>query len=157
EVEIVAADIAAPADVTRVVAAANSERFPLRGVIHAAGVLDDASLADQTAESFECVLAPKRQGVWNLHRATLGLPLDLFLCYSSTASFMPAPGQANYACANASLDALAHYRRSLGLPAITINWGPWAGAGMTASAGDRARQRRAALGFHDITPDLGGR
>jgi acyl transferase domain-containing protein/NADPH:quinone reductase-like Zn-dependent oxidoreductase len=153
-VEIVTADVAEAREVERLVAAANSQQWPLRGVVHAAGVFADAALADQDAGRFERVMAPKRQGGMNLHRATLDLPLDFFICYSSSGSFMPAPGQANYAAANASLDALAHYRRSRGLTALTIDWGPWA-AGMAASAGERARQHRSGLGICDITPQLG--
>lgn len=105
---------------------------PLAGVIHAAGVLADAMLNNQTAEHFQTVLAAKVAGAWNLHRATLDRQLDFFILFSSVSSIFPAPGQSNYATANAYLDALAHYRKQLGLPALSINWGAWANTGMAA-------------------------
>lgn len=98
---------------------------PLKGVIHAAGVLDDGLIGDQTWDRFEKVLAPKVIGGRLLHRFTKDLPLDFFVLYSSAASVLGSPGQSNYATGNAYLDGLAGYRRSLGLPAISINWGPW--------------------------------
>jgi acyl carrier protein len=104
----------------------------LRGVIHAAGVLDDHLLLNLNAESFQRVLAPKALGAWNLHSLTADLPLDFFITFSSVASVLGSPGQANYAAANAFLDGLAHDRRSRGLPCLSINWGPWAEIGMAA-------------------------
>jgi polyene macrolide polyketide synthase len=98
---------------------------PLKGVIHAAGVLDDGLVGDQTWDRFEKVLAPKITGGHLLHQFTQSLPLDFFVLYSSAASVLGSPGQINYATGNAYLDGLAWYRRSLGLPAISINWGPW--------------------------------
>jgi thioesterase domain-containing protein/acyl carrier protein len=108
---------------------------PLRGVIHAAGVLADGILTEMTLEQFEKPMAPKVAGAWNLHRATLNEQLDFFVLFSSVASVLGSPGQANYAAGNAFLDALAHARRRRGLPAIAINWGPWAGSGMAVEAG----------------------
>jgi NADPH:quinone reductase-like Zn-dependent oxidoreductase/thioesterase domain-containing protein/NADP-dependent 3-hydroxy acid dehydrogenase YdfG/acyl carrier protein len=105
---------------------------PLRGVYHAAGVLDDGVLFDMTVERFDRVLAPKIGGAWNLHTATLDLPLDAFVLFSSVACVLGSPGQGNYAAGNAFLDALAEYRRHHELPATSVNWGPWAGAGMAA-------------------------
>src|SRR5205823_2755402 len=78
------------------------------------------------------VMAPKVAGTWNLHRLTLGLPLDFFLLFSSAASMVGSPGQGNHAAANAFLDGLAHYRRSRGLPAVAINWGGWTEVGAAA-------------------------
>ena len=98
---------------------------PLKGVIHAAGVLDDGLIGDQTWERFEKVLAPKITGGRLLHEFTKDLSLDFFVLYSSAASVLGSPGQSNYATGNSYLDGLAWYRRSLGLPAISINWGPW--------------------------------
>jgi acyl transferase domain-containing protein/thioesterase domain-containing protein/acyl carrier protein len=108
---------------------------PLRGVIHAAGVLADGVLADMTLEQLDRAMRPKVQGGWNLHAATLDAPLDFFVLFSSVASVLGSPGQANYAAGNAMLDALAHARRAAGLPATAINWGPWADSGMAAEAG----------------------
>ncbi|MCO6042585.1 SDR family NAD(P)-dependent oxidoreductase [Aeoliella sp. ICT_H6.2] len=105
---------------------------PLRGVIHAAGVLADGVLADMSLEQLNRAMLSKTVGAWNLHSLTAEMPLDLFVLFSSVAAMIGSPGQANYAAGNATLDALAHYRRSQGLPATSINWGPWAGSGMAA-------------------------
>jgi malonyl CoA-acyl carrier protein transacylase len=104
----------------------------LRGVVHAAGVLADGMLAQQTSEQFARVLAPKVAGAWNLHRATAVIPLDHFILFSSASAILGSPGQGNYAAANAYLDGLAHYRQSLDLPALSVDWGPWSGVGMAA-------------------------
>ena len=108
---------------------------PLRGVIHAAGVLADGILADMTLERLDRAMLPKVEGAWNLHNATLQQPLDFFVMFSSVASILGSPGQGNYAAGNALLDALAHARRAAGLKATAINWGPWAESGMAAEAG----------------------
>ncbi len=105
---------------------------PLRGVIHAAGVLADGVLADMSLDQLDKAMLPKTLGAWNLHEATKDSPLDFFLLFSSVAAILGSPGQGNYAAGNAALDALAHRRRSDGLPATSINWGPWAGSGMAA-------------------------
>ena len=88
-------------------------------------------------DRLEKAMAPKVNGAWNLHRATLDKPLDFFVLFSSIASVFGSPGQANYAAGNAFLDTLAAYRRLQGLPAIAINWGPWAGQGMAESLRSR--------------------
>jgi pimaricinolide synthase PimS1 len=114
---------------------------PIGGVVHAAGALADATLERQDREKFAAVARPKIAGAWNLHRVTqeLGATLDFFVCFSSAASLLGNAGQANYAAANAFLDLLAHERRRLGLPALTVNWGAWAGEGLAArGAGARA-------------------
>jgi acyl transferase domain-containing protein/NADPH:quinone reductase-like Zn-dependent oxidoreductase/thioesterase domain-containing protein/acyl carrier protein len=111
------------------------ERPPLRGVVHAAGVLADGVLADMDLEQFDRAMRPKVQGAWNLHVATQSAPLDWFVMFSSVASVLGSPGQGNYAAGNALLDVLAAHRRAHGLPATTINWGPWSGAGMAGEAG----------------------
>lgn len=128
---------------------------PLRGVIHAAGVLDDGLLLQQDWTRFERVLAPKVAGAWNLHTLTQALPLDFFVLFSSTASLFGSPGQGNYAAANAFLDALAHHRRASGLPGLTINWGPWDEVGMAAASDARSRQRWADRGMALLTPQQG--
>jgi acyl carrier protein len=109
----------------------------LRGIVHAAGVLDDGVLANQTAQRFARVMAPKVRGAWELHTQTQSLPLDFFVWFSSVASLLGSPGQGNYAAANAFLDGLAHHRRGRGLPGISINWGPWAEGGMAANLHSR--------------------
>jgi myxalamid-type polyketide synthase MxaB len=110
--------------------------FPaLRGIIHAAGVLADGVMFDMELDQLDKPLRPKVQGAWNLHTATLDNPLDFFVLFSSVACVLGSPGQSNYAAANAFLDALAAYRGSRGLPALSVNWGPWADSGMAAEAG----------------------
>jgi len=128
-VVVEAGDVSDERDVRRVVTRIERDLPPLRGVVHAAMVLDDAALVDLDAERFRRVLEPKVAGAWNLHRLTSDLPLDVFVLFSSIASVVGHPMQANYAAANAFLDTLAAYRRGLGLPALTIGWGAVAGAG----------------------------
>ena len=96
----------------------------LRGIVHAAGVLDDGMLMQQSAERFTKVAGSKVDGAWHLHTQTLNQSLDFFVLFSSVASVMGSPGQSNYASANAFLDGLAHHRKNQGLAATTINWGP---------------------------------
>jgi acyl transferase domain-containing protein/acyl carrier protein len=135
-VEVVQADISRPADVARLVAICQAHG-PLLGVVHAAGVLDDGILDNQTAGRFARVMAPKARGAWELHVKTQDLPLDFFVCFSSLAALLGSPGQGNYAAANAFLDALAHHRLARGLAALSINWGPWSHAGMAAGLHSR--------------------
>ena len=106
---------------------------PLRGIIHAAGVIDDGVLLRLTWERFRNVMASKVSGSWNLHTLTRQYKLDFFILFSSGASVMGSAGQGNYAAANAFLDALAFYRTSQGLPATSINWGAWASVGAAAT------------------------
>lgn len=128
-VDVVAADISKEADVAHVLSAAPN----LRGIVHAAGVLDDGMIMQQSADRFVKVAGPKVQGAWNLHKQTADHALDFFVLFSSVASVMGSPGQSNYASANAFMDGLAHLRKQQGLAATAINWGPWADVGMAAS------------------------
>jgi acyl carrier protein len=99
------------------------------------------------------VLAPKVLGAWHLHVLTASRRLDFFALFSSAAALLGSPGQANYAAANAFLDALAAYRRARNLPAVSVNWGPWAGKGMTAR--DARGDRFAQTGLGLIDPAIG--
>jgi len=128
--------------------------WPLRGVIHAAGVLEDGLLMKQTREQIERVLRPKVQGAWNLHVLTRQLQLDFFVMYSSAAGLLGSPGQGSYAAANTFLDALAHRRRAEGLPAQSIDWGAFSEVGLAAA--EKSRGERLALrGMRSITPAEG--
>ncbi len=123
---------------------------PLRGIIHAAGVLDDGTIEQQTWSRFALVSAPKVLGAWNLHQRTLSLELEFFVLFSAAAALIGSPGQGNYAAANAFMDALAHHRRSRGLPALSINWGTWAGTGMASRLTAKEKQRWIDRGLRPI-------
>ncbi|HAC64051.1 MAG TPA: hypothetical protein DCF68_11050, partial [Cyanothece sp. UBA12306] len=123
---------------------------PLRGIIHAAGVIDDGVLQQQSWERFEKVMAPKVAGSWNLHHLTQDLPLDFFIGFSSAASVTGTIGQSNYIAANTFVDTLIHHRQALGLPALSINWGAWDEVGMAAKLSREQKQRLAAQGIDFI-------
>nr|WP_062339551.1 type I polyketide synthase [Herbidospora sakaeratensis] len=126
---------------------------PLRGVVHAAGVLDDAVVGSLTPSTIESVLRPKVDGARNLHDLTAGLDLDLFVLFSSIAGVWGNPGQGNYAAANTALDALAAHRRRAGLAAASLAWGPWEldEGGMAGALSDADRRRLASRGFVPLT------
>jgi acyl transferase domain-containing protein/acyl carrier protein len=118
---------------------------PIRGVVHAAGVLQDELLVQLDAAQLNTVLRPKVMGGWLLHRMLKDAPLDFFVLFSSAGSLLGQPGQGNYAAANAFLDALAHHRKSQGQPAMSINWGAWANLGFADTAGGKRLAARLAL------------
>jgi acyl transferase domain-containing protein/NADPH:quinone reductase-like Zn-dependent oxidoreductase len=146
------ADVADPVQLRQVIARIQP---PLRGVLHAAGVVDDAMLAQLTLARFGPVMAPKVRGAWNLTELTASSPLDFFVMFSSGAALLGSPGQANYAAANAFMDALAHRSRRRGMTALSINWGSWAGEGMAGAVDERHRRRWSALGLAMIEPEDG--
>jgi thioester reductase-like protein len=123
---VLQADVANLADMAHVV-----QSIPnLRGVVHAAGTTNFRPLAELTAEDLQTVLRPKVLGGWILHQLTRSRQIDFFVNFSSIVAVIGSKGQAHYAAANQFLDSLAHYRRGLGLPALSINWSFWAGEGM---------------------------
>ena len=141
QVQVVACDVADREALAKVIADIPVQR-PLSGVIHAAGMLDDAVISSLTPERVDAVLRAKVDGAWNLHELTRDLDVSAFVLFSSMAGLAGASGQANYAAANSFLDGLAVHRRAYGLPAMSLGWGLWdQTSGMTGALGaaDRAR------------------
>ena len=146
-VSVVAADVS-DRDAVAGLLAQVPARFPLRGVFHAAGVLDDAVITSLTPERIDTVLRAKVDGAWNLHELTRDLDLSAFVVFSSMAGIVGSPGQGNYAAANSFLDGLAAYRRARGLPGLSVAWGMWEEASaMTQHLGDRDKARMSRVGL----------
>jgi acyl transferase domain-containing protein len=146
-VTVTACDVADRGALAAVLADIPADR-PLTGVIHAAGMLDDATVERLSAAHLDRVFRPKVDAAWHLHELTQELPLSMFVLFSSVAGLLGLPGQANYAAANTFLDGLAVRRRRSGLPAVSIAWGPWdADGGMAGrlAQADAARLARAGL------------
>nr|WP_275939224.1 type I polyketide synthase [Polyangium spumosum] len=154
EVRVIRADVSRRVDVDALLADLRGAMPPLRGIVHAAAVLDDRTLADMGEEQWTRPIAPKALGAWNLHEATRGLPLDFFIMYSSVAGLLGTAGQAGYAGANAFLDALCQARAAQGLPGMSIQWGPFAGVGL-AAAQDNRGERLSAQGMSSFTAEEG--
>lgn len=146
-VTVVTGDIGDPAIAAQAVATATDSGHPLRGIIHCAAVVQDATLDTLDSELIDRVWRGKAEGAWHLHHASAAEPLDFFACFSSLASQLGSPGQAAYAAANAFLDDLVTWRIAQGLPATAIHWGAWAQAGAGQAMADR--------GFIMITPEDG--
>src|SRR5262249_42999959 len=127
-------------------------RYPLRGVFHAAGVLDDGLIASLTPDRLDSVLRPKVDGAWHLHELTTDSDLSAFVVFSSMAGIVGAPGQGNYAAANSFLDGLAAYRRAHGLAGSSVAWGLWEQASaLTRHLGDRDRARMSRVGLAPLS------
>lgn len=149
-VEVVELDVADAQQVDRALSRLRHTMPALRGVVHAAGVLDDATIANLTASQLERVLAPKIDGARHLDAATAGDTLDLFVMFSSAAALVGNAGQAAYAAGNAFLDALAVARRRRGRPGLSVQWGPFTEIGLAAHHADRGA-RLAERGMGGIT------
>ena len=154
-VQVEIADVTDTAAVDAMLERIDATLPPLAGVIHSVGVLSDATLTNQSWDSFEQVLWPKMLGAWHLHRATAPRDLDLFVLFSSITSVLGNAGQANHAAANAFLDQLAAHRRALGLPGQTIAWGAWSGLGEAEEQRERIERQLEAVGTGWITPQQG--
>ena len=153
-VDVVSADVGVRAEMEAVIRDIERRGPPLRGIVHAAGVVEDGALAQQSWERFETVLRTKAEGAWALHELTCGAELDFFVLFSSAAAVLGSGGQGSYAAANAVLDALAHFRSARRLPAVSIGWGRWT-VGLAAAMEDRMRRRWTRQGFAEIDLDVG--
>jgi NADPH:quinone reductase-like Zn-dependent oxidoreductase/acyl carrier protein len=151
EVWVRQADVSVAGEIAAVVQELEAKLGRLRGVLHAAGVLDDGMLAGMTPAQFRSVLGAKVDAARHLDRLTRGKQLDWFVMFSSVASVLGSPGQGNYAAANAYLDALAAERRRRGEAGQSINWGPWSGIGLAAQ--DIRGGRLADRGIGSMTPE----
>jgi acyl transferase domain-containing protein/surfactin synthase thioesterase subunit len=155
EVNVLQADVTDAAEVRRLIDRLAGAAHPLRGIFHCAGLLDDGVLMQMDWPRMQRVLDPKVIGAWLLHEATRELPLDHFVLFSSILGLMGSAGQANYAAANTALDALASRRRRTGLPALALNWGPWAESGIAAASGEKGQSIWRARGTSFITAEIG--
>jgi NAD(P)-dependent dehydrogenase (short-subunit alcohol dehydrogenase family)/aryl carrier-like protein len=150
EIVVHQTDVSDSAQVAGMIQRIEQTMPPLRGVVHAAMVLDDCQLLNLTPERWHRVQAPKATGAWNLHLQTQHLPLDFFVCFSSMSSVFGFAGQSNYAAANAVLDGLADYRRAKRLATLTVNWGYLGEVGYVAR-NEKIGQRFDAFGLHSIS------
>ncbi|WP_088634398.1 type I polyketide synthase [Phaeobacter sp. 22II1-1F12B] len=148
-------DVADKEAMVELLSDAQQKMPPLRGIIHAAGVLDDAMISEMTPARITKVMGPKVDGALVLHALTAERDLDFFVMFASGAGLMGAAGQSNYAAANGFLDAFAHWRRAQGLHALSVDWGSWAEIGMASEVDDRHHKRWEAMGLKMIQPDEG--
>ena len=154
-VRVVACDVADRDTLADVIASIEADR-PLVGVVHTAGVVDDGVIGSLTPDRMDTVMRPKVDAAWNLHELTRDLNLSMFVMYSSVSGAMGSAGQGNYAAANTFLDALAVYRRGLGLPAVSLAWGLWERTStMTADLGETDRERIARGGILALSDEVG--
>ncbi|NDY56492.1 SDR family NAD(P)-dependent oxidoreductase, partial [Desulfovibrio sulfodismutans] len=147
---VVKADVADADSLADALKAALSGLPPLRGVVHCAGVLRDATIANLTSADIRAVLRAKALGGYNLHRLTRDIPLDFFIMFSSATTVLGNPGQGNYVAANTMLENLAAYRRSLGLPAVTFGWGPISDVGMLTSRPEVLQSLKTLTGAQEL-------
>nr|CCE88380.1 polyketide synthase [Sorangium cellulosum] len=148
------ADVSRRDEVERLFARVEEKLPPLCGIVHAAAVLDDHTLLEQSEESFRKVFGPKALGAWHLHALSEGRALDFFVMYSSASALFGAPGQGNYTAANAFVDALSHERARRGLASMSIQWGAFAEVGL-AAAHERRGKQLSHRGVASFTPAEG--
>ncbi|MEM7125060.1 MAG: SDR family NAD(P)-dependent oxidoreductase [Chloroflexota bacterium] len=160
EVNVAQVDVADSAAMTSLLEEIAQTEHPLKGVIHAAGIAGYKAIRSLDWDEFASVLRPKVMGGWLLHQLTEELNLDLFICYASGAGIWGGKQQAHYGAANHFLDGLMAYRRSQGLPGLSIAWGPWAGdagssGGLSGMATPEGQAMLQAMGVRSFAPALG--
>ncbi|WP_437786888.1 type I polyketide synthase [Sorangium sp. So ce1097] len=154
EVVVERTDVSQEAQLSSVLQKIERSMPPLRGVVHSAVTLDDGILLRQNRERFRSAVAAKLEGAFHLHRLTAGYSLDFFVLFSSGSTLGGQPGDCSYGASNAFVDALAHHRRAMGLPGLSINWGPWSEVGLGAAQANRG-ERLGFRGVASITPEQG--
>ncbi|NEO74081.1 SDR family NAD(P)-dependent oxidoreductase, partial [Moorena sp. SIO3H5] len=152
EVVVAQADVCNPQELSRVFEQVESSMAPIKGIVHAAGVGTINPIEQMELSELEEVMAPKVIGGWILHQLTEDRNLDFFVSFSSISGVWGAAGQAHYAASNHFLDGLAHYRQAKGLPGMSINWGPWSGAGM---ASEEELKKLSKRGIKPLSPEQG--
>jgi myxalamid-type polyketide synthase MxaB len=155
QIKVEQGDISQESQVIRILQNIRRDFPPLRGILHAAGTLQDNLLPQQTWESFVQVMAPKVQGTWHMHRLTEEDPLDFFVCFSSVASLLGSASQGNYAAANAFMDGLMEKRALENKPGLSIQWGPWGDSGMAAKMTRILQERMKNSGIQFIHQETG--
>ena len=150
EIQLVAADVSQRADVDRLFARIASSPHRLRGIVHAAGTDSTVPLSVMTEHDLHDAFAAKAAGAWLMHKHTVTVPVDMFVCFSSVASVLGSQGRAHYGAANAFLDALGAERRRAGQAVTVVNWGPWRGGGMATEEHLRQFER---VGNRGLDPD----
>nr|VFK14084.1 MAG: Ketoacyl-synthetase C-terminal extension [Candidatus Kentron sp. LPFa] len=152
KVRVISADISDQAQVVRLFEKIEEQMPPLQGIIHAAGVVDREVLYEQDWERFHRAMAAKVIGSWHLHTLSRTMPLDFFVCFSSSSSLLGGRSLGSYVSANTFMDALVHFRRTIGLPGLSIDWGPWESDGMwTEFVGDNSNR----LDEYSISSEIG--
>ncbi len=150
-VRVINADVADPHDVARLLATVQADLPPLAGIVHAAGENSTTALSELDSAELDRVFAGKVWGAWNLAEAVVDLKLDFFLSTSSISSVWGSYGQSAYSAANAFLDGLTWNLRSRGVPAVSVNFGPWS-AGEAGMADADARTQLELRGIHTLSP-----
>ncbi|MGK7931605.1 MAG: SDR family NAD(P)-dependent oxidoreductase [Microcystaceae cyanobacterium] len=154
-IEVMQADVADENGMRALFEQINGTLPPLKGIIHAAGTLDDGILLEQDWQRFKEVMSAKVLGTWNLHQLTQNHELNFCIFFSSVASLLGSPGQGNYAAANQFMDSLAHYRHQQGQAGLSINWGPWDGEGMVANLESQQKAKLKQQGVNFISLQKG--
>jgi len=150
-IDVATLDVADRDAVQATLARARAAGPPLRGIVHTAGINDDGALVTQSVERLRAVARGKVDGAWHLDQLSRHDPIDFFVLFSSASGVLGWPGQVTYSAANTALDQVASVRRASGRPAVSLQWGLWAGEGMAARV-DAPARRFASAGMQPFSP-----